>query len=267
MQQAAAVASGIALFDNYRVLKQGAALIVEQDDPGGEASVKAIIEASKLKDIPLYTATRLEFGLGPEMIDWLEEQAAKLSLRLIVLDSYTALRGPRTAGIDICKAEQGDLMLLDALAKRIDSAIEIIHHASKGSAAMDWTEKAAGTYVMSAATEAQVHVSRFTELEGPAPERLIRVRGRHAADLEMVLRFRKETLDYEYVLEGGGAPFYPLILQLQTEFGSETFGAKELSHRTGVSRATAHRQIDRLYRSDVLVKRGYGTYALKVVTL
>jgi hypothetical protein len=267
VQQAAAVASGAALFDTYRVLKPGAALIVEQDDPGGEASIKGIIEASKVKDVPLYTATRLEFGLGPKMIEWLEKQAVKLSLRLIVLDSYTALRGPRTAGIDICKAEQGDLMLLDALAKRIDCAIVIIHHASKGSAAMDWTEKAAGTYVMSAATEAQVHVSRFGELAGPAPERLIRVRGRHAADLELVLRFRKETLDYEHVLEGEAAPFYPLILQLQTEFGSETFGAKDLSHRTGVSRATAHRQIDRLYRSNVLVKHGYGVYGLAVLKL
>jgi RecA-family ATPase len=85
-------------------------------------------------------------------------------------------------------------MLLDALAKRIDCAIVIIHHASRGSAAMDWTEKAAGTNVMSAATEAQVHVSRFGELEGPAPERLIRVRGRHAADLELVLRFRKPVI-------------------------------------------------------------------------
>ena len=31
VQQAAAVASGAALFDTYRVLKQGAALIVEQE--------------------------------------------------------------------------------------------------------------------------------------------------------------------------------------------------------------------------------------------
>jgi DNA-binding IclR family transcriptional regulator len=57
------------------------------------------------------------------------------------------------------------------------------------------------------------------------------------------------------------------ILRLQTEFGSETFGAKDLSHRTGVSRATAHRQIDRLYRSNVLVKRGYGVYGLSVLKL
>lgn len=265
VQQGIAVASGTALFDNYRVLTQGAVLIVEQDDPAGEASIKGILERGGVGDIPLYVASRLKFGLGPAMIEWLETQSVILSLRLVVLDSYTALRGPRGAGGDICKAEQNDLMLLDALAKRIGCAIVIIHHASKGSAALDWSEKAAGSYVMAAATEAQVHVSRFSDLDGMAPERLIRVRGRHAADVEMVLRFRQGTLDYEHVLEGGAAPFYPLILQLRNEFGSETFGAKELSHRTGVSRATAHRQIDRLYRSDVLVKHGYGEYYLKVV--
>ena len=51
----------------------------------------------------------------------------------------------------------------------------------------------------------------------------------------MVLRFRKETLDHEHVLEGGAAPFYPLVLQLQTTFGSQAFSPKELARNTGVS--------------------------------
>jgi hypothetical protein len=56
-------------------------------------------------------------------------------------------------------------------------------------------------------------------LDGAAPERLARVRGRHSSDIEMLLRFRKEALDFEHVLEGGAAPFYPLILQIKTAFG------------------------------------------------
>ena len=46
--------------------------------------------------------------------------------------------------------------------------------------------------------------------------------------IEMVLRFRKETLDHEHILDGGTAPLYPLVLQLQTTFGTRTFGPKEL---------------------------------------
>lgn len=86
-------------------------------------------------------------------------------------------------------------------------------------------------------------------------------------DLEMVLRFRKETLDYEHVLDGGAASAYPLVLQIRTVFGNQHFGPKELTHATGLSRATACRQIDRLYRAGALTKRGYGDYVLDGVNL
>jgi DNA-binding transcriptional ArsR family regulator len=196
------------------------------------------------------------------MIAWLEDEIASRSLRLAVLDSYTALRGPRPKGMDIVKAEQEDLRQLDDLAKRTGCSIIIVHHGSKGSAGLHWTQQAAGTFAMGAATESQIFVSRFAELDGPAPERLVRVRGRHSEDLEMVLRFRKVTLDYEHVLEGGAASAYPLILQMRTAFNSQPFGPKELTHATGISRATACRQIDRLFRAGVLTKRGYGQYVL-----
>ena len=146
--------------------------------------------------------------------------------------------------------------------ERTSCALGIIHHDSKGSAGLDWSSKAAGTFAMSAATEAQIHVSRFAELDSNAPERLVRVRGRHLEGTEMVLRFRKETLDHEHVLEGGAAPLYPLVLQLQSTFGTQTFGPKELCHATGLSKAAAHRQPDRLGRTGVLTKRGFGQYVL-----
>jgi RecA-family ATPase len=263
-QAAIAVASNTALFDQYQVLVSGPVLMIEQDDPAATASVKDILTRSPLPvaDIPFYLVPKVPFNFGPELIAWLEAEIVGRSVRLVVLDSYTALRGSRPKGGDIVKAEQGDLTELDALAKRTDCAIAIIHHASKGSAALDWSQQAAGSFAMSAATESQIFVSRFAELEGAAPERLIRIRGRHSEDLEMVLRFRKETLDYEYVLEGGAAPLYPLILQIRTAFGTQSFGPKELCHATGVSRATAHRQIDRLFRAGALSKRGFGDYVL-----
>jgi hypothetical protein len=195
-----------------------------------------------------------------EFLEWLEAQISERALRLIVLDSYTALRGPRGSGVDIVKAEQSDLSMMDELAKRTGPALAIIHHDSKGSAGLDWSSRAAGTFAMGAATEAQIHVSRYAELDSNAPERLVRVRGRHLEGTEMVVRFRKETLDHEHVLEGGAAPLYPLVLQLQTTFETRTFAPKELCHATGVSRATAHRQIDRLFRAGVLTKRGFGEY-------
>jgi hypothetical protein len=264
VQAAIAVASGTPLLRNYRVFQQGAAMMIEQDDPAAATSVKQILGLSPVPvtGIPFLLLPKVQFTFGLELIAFLEHEITSRSLRLLVLDSYTALRGPRVKGIDIVKAEQEDLTQLDALAKRTNCAILIVHHGSKGSAGLHWTQQAAGTFAMAAGTESQIFISRFAELDGAVPERLVRIRGRHSEDLEMVLRFRKETLDYEHVLEGGAAPLYTLILQLRNTFGADSFGAKELSHGTGVSRATAHRQIDRLYRVGALAKRAYGEYVL-----
>jgi hypothetical protein len=205
-------------------------LIVEQDDPAGGASIKEVLKCSQVpvEGIPFHLVERVPFNFGLELLEWLELQILKLHLRLVVLDSYTSLRSSRVSGGDIVKSEQNDLTLLDDLANRTGCAVSIIHHASKGSAALDCSDQAAGTFAMSAATQSQIHVSRFRELEGNAPERLVRIRGRHQEGLEMVVRFRKDTLDHEYVLEGGAAALYPLLRQIQADLGSQTFGPKEL---------------------------------------
>jgi hypothetical protein len=85
--------------------------------------------------------------------------------------------------MDIVKAKQNDLTMMNELAKRMSCAMGIIHHSSKGSAALDWSDQAAGTFAMSAATEAQIHVSRFKELDINAPERLVRAGPRTSASL------------------------------------------------------------------------------------
>jgi hypothetical protein len=264
--KALAIATGKPLFDFYRVSKQGAAMIIEQDDPAGAGSIKTIVQKAGIKGgIPLYVVPRVPFNFGIAFVEWLEREITDKFLRFVVMDSYTALRGPRTAGIDIVKAEQADLTMLDALGKRTGCGIEVIHHSSKGSASLDWSQEAAGTFAMGAATEGQMHISRFRELDGTAPERLVRIRLRHGADVEMLLRFRAETLDFEHIMEGGAAPFFPLLLQLQTAFGEQPFSPKDVTHATGVSRATANRMIDRLYRAGALEKRGYGEYAVSKV--
>jgi hypothetical protein len=262
-----AVSSGQPLYGYYRVLQPGPVLMVEQDDPAGAASIKTILERSSVpvKGIPFHLVAGIPYEFGLEFLDWIEGQIVKLGIRLAILDSYTALRGSRPKGIDIVKAEQSDLRAMDDLAKRTNCALLIIHHSSKGSAGLDWSEQAAGTFAMSAATESQTFMSRFKDLDGAATERLVRIRGRHSEDLEMVLRFRKETLDYEHVLEGAAATLYPLILQLQTTFGTQAFSPKQLTHATGLSIATAHRQLSRLDRAGAVRKRGYGEYSLEPV--
>jgi RecA-family ATPase len=167
-----------------------------------------------LEEVPFYLVTPIPFLLGPDFLDWLKAEILKLKLKLVVVDSYTALREARR-GQDIVKIEQTDMLLLDQLGKETNCLIVIIHHGSKGSIPLDWTEQFAGTFAMSAAVESIIHISRFADLDSHAPERLVRVRGRHLRGTEFVLRFREALLDYEYVLESSAAALYPLITQLQ----------------------------------------------------
>jgi hypothetical protein len=266
VQQALAVARGKPLFDYYRVRKPGAVLVVEQDDPAGSASVGHLVERSGggPEDMPFHAAEKLPFSFGPAFLEWLEKEITTRKLVMVVLDSYTALRGSRGPGIDIVKAEQMDLSQLDALGKRLECAIVIIHHDSTGKAQrnIDWNQTAAGTFAMGMATEAQVHVSRFADLDIKAPERLVRMRPRHGTDVHLVLRFRENTEQYEHVLESSAAAWYPLMRQIRAEFGKEPFGPKALTQITGVTSATVHRWLDRLQIAGAVQRLGRGEYRL-----
>ena len=90
------------------------------------------------------------------------------------------------------------------------------------------------------------------------------MQGRHAEAAQVLLRFRKDTLDYEFVLKGGAAEFYPVLKQIKSLFGENDFTPKELCQATGMSCATAHRFITRLQCADALQKRGFGTYKLSL---
>lgn len=262
-QTAIAVASGTALFGNYRVLRPGATMMIEQDDPGATASIREILLRSPVpaRDIPFYMIPKVPFSFGPDFTKWAEDEIAKRSLNLLICDSYTALRPSRKKGSDIVKVEQEELAQLNDLGKRTNCAIVPLHHITAGKSAMDWTIQAAGTFAMTAATEAQLHISRFPDMNG-APERLMRVRGRHGEDIEMVLRFRTESLDFEHVYEGSAATEWAHIQELRRHFGSNPFTPKNVIQETGTPRATAHRLINRLCGSGAVEKCGYGEYRL-----
>jgi AAA domain len=262
VQAAIAVASGKMFLGYYKVRKAGPVLILSQDDPDGGASVQQLFKVSPIptKGLPIYTVPSVPFTFGVEFIEWLRLEITEKKLVFVVLDSYTKLRGSHSAGGDIVKAEQNDLTVLDELAKQTGCSILIVHHSSKGSAALEWSEQAAGTYAMAASTENQIHISRFKELADDAPERLVRIRGRHTNGTQLVLRFRPATLDHEHVLKSGSAELYPLLQILYTAFTNQPFSPKDLKQETGYSHSTAHQKIRRLLQTGLIRKSGYGKY-------
>ena len=266
VQAAICVATGEALFGYYKVNNPGPVLVIENDDPGGVQSIKQIVAKSRIP-VPPTTPFFVTDGAGAvldlDFLQWLKNEIEIRSLRMVVLDSYTSLRTSRNRSSDIVKCESFDFAGLDKLGKNNACALLVIHHHSKGSAGLDWSEKAAGSYAVTAATESQISVSRFSDLDGNAPERLIRIRGRHLEGVEMVLKFNKETLAMEHVLEGGAASVYPLIVQLKTAFGTDRFTPKQLTHEFGIARATASRTISKLLAIGLIRRVGHGEYALE----
>lgn len=263
-QMGIAYHAGVPLWGRFPVTEARPVLFIEQDDPAGLATLQDILSRSPIpvQSDRFITVENPAFTLGPDFINWLRQQIIEFDLGLVVLDSYTKMRPPRGAGIDIVKAEATEFSLLDTVAKQTQCVILILHHRSRGNAALDWSEQAAGTFAIGAATEGEIHISRFRDLAAAAQERLVQLRGRRLEGLEAVIRFRKDTLDYELVCEGAAAPVYPAIFDLQRAFGGRTFSPKQLYQELGMTRASATRLLSRLASAGVLTRCGYGEYRL-----
>lgn len=253
-----------AFLDWYEIPKAVGALMVEQDDPAGLTSLQAIITKSQVTLVEgrFHAVAGCDFTIGENLFSFLRHEIREKNLGIVALDSYTTMRGRRGGGCDIVRAELDDFRQLDQLAKEMKCVIIVIHHESHGSRDRDFSERGAGTYAVAMATEGQIYVSRFGELPSNAPERLIQIRGRRVGGTEFVVRFRPDTLDHEFVIEGAAAGVYPTLRQIQNAFGVANWSPKTLSHETGLARATVTRLIARLVSSGVVRRTGFGEYCL-----
>lgn len=252
------------LFDNYAT-KQANGLIVEWDDQRGAASLKAFEELSRVSrpGQPLaYSVNEAidpDFTLAdPEFTPWLRSLIQEHKARFVVLDSYTALRGFRSGGRgqDIVKIEATELLSLQKLAIEMDAVILLIHHTSKSSAHLDRHSRAAGTYAMQATSEAQIIVERYRELGEEDPMRLVSVRGRHIAGMQMALRFRAESLDFDLVLDGPAAEEFPRLRHLLHAFRGKPFTAAEVTKEIGWAKTQVYSLMSRLAGSGIVQKNG-----------
>ncbi|MBK9171072.1 MAG: AAA family ATPase [Bryobacterales bacterium] len=264
VQMAVAVASGQPLLGYYAVREAGPVLIVERDDPDGASSIREILMRSPIPtaDLPIHFTDRVPYEWGGELMDWIAAQVRQHHLRMVLLDSFTVLRGSRGRGVDIVKAEAEDIALCARMAKSERAAVEIVHHSSKGSSGLSWADQGAGTFAMAAGMGSLIHISRYPELDMKAPERLVRARGRHCADNGIVLRFREDSLDFEFVMSNVAAELYPEFVKIGRLFGTSVFTPKQLTHETGWSKMTAHRHLDRLLAADLIRRPNHGEYTL-----
>jgi hypothetical protein len=262
VQVAMCVAGQRNLFDYYSTRKKLGALILEWDDPQGDAALKDFILKARSFDpaAPLYFCSRPTPPLvlsDPLFLPWLGGIIEQQSIGLVVLDSYTALRGLRSGG-DFVKLEAHEMTMLADLAKQLGIIIILIHHDSKSSAHLDWSSRAAGSFAVGAATDTLIRISRFDELAEDDGARLVQIRGRHLAGKSFVLRFREQSLDFDIIYEGGAALYYPDVKALHRTFaGAEaSFTAKNIADELGWARPTIYRLLNRLTGAGILRKSG-----------
>jgi hypothetical protein len=240
VQAAMSLANGLSLFDNYTT-QQANGLIVEWDDQQGENSLQDFLLKCRASrpdqplDIVLRTSGEPPTISDPGFRPWLIAQIQKSAARFCVLDSLTALRG---FGADdqrknVVKIEAQEILMLGEIAIETQCAILLVHHDSKTASTLDLFSRAAGTFAMTACSEAQIVLSRFPELPLDDPARIVSVRGRHLAGLQAVLHFRPATLDYDFILDGAVASRYPELQTLLRSFRGKAFSAKDAKEQTG----------------------------------
>lgn len=262
-----AILAGEPLMDNYRVFGKGAVIVFEKDDPNGTASFQEIFRKSQLpRGLPLhfYPFERIPEGLalGAEFSRLLEERIVETRAVMVVLDSYTALRpfrGRNAAG-DIAKYESQEVGALNELANRLGCLILLIHHESvtaRGNGALEWDAKVAGTYSITAASECQIAMSRFRDLESGAVERLARFRSRHMKDHQAAFRYNEGSGLFLHLMEGDAAPYYPQLRSIARHLGKGQFSASDMEEPLGISRATAFRYLAILTDAGALLREKF----------
>lgn len=261
VQMAMSLANGLHLFHNYTT-QQAAGLIVEWDDQQGESSLQDFLLKCRASrpDQPLDIVVRpkeLVTISEPEFRPWLTAQILKRPARFCVLDSLTALRGfgDDDRKKNVVKLEASEILMLGEIAIETKCGIVLNHHDSKSSASLDIFSRAAGTFALQACSETQIVLSRFPGLPLNDPARLVSVRGRHLEGLQAVLRFRPETLDYDFILEGAIAPLYPELSKLLHGLrGRASFDGKEAVEHSGWSRSKTYDVLAALTMAGILTK-------------
>ena len=266
-QTAIALATNKPLLDRYALNAHGRVIVIEKDDPGGEGSFKALyVRAQVPRGTPIdfYGPERIPAGfeIGPVMLEWLEKIVVEARAVLVVMDSFTALRPQRKSSNDISKQEWMEIYQMDQLAKRLGFCVLLLHHESvttRANASLEWDARGAGTFGMSAASEAQVFIQRYRDLAIDAPERHVRFRTRHTKEHQATLAYRVSSGLFEHVVDGPAALHYTVIQEIQRAIRATDFSAKDLEEPLGISRPTAFRYCAQLVSGGILWRNPKGS--------
>lgn len=172
--------------------------------------------------------------LYPDGIINLRKAAAQFHPVLIVVDSYTMIRTPRTKNCDFVKAEYDDMRGLAELAAETGASTSLIHHQSKTKQA-DPFDAMAGSFAMSAGSDGRMVVEKL-----PDTERLVRVDGRDLDAFQFVYA-RGADGHLFHVIDGPAAEDWARLRVIAGKHRGIPFTTKEAGEAFGVTDRQARR--------------------------
>ena len=194
--------------------------------------------------------------LYPDGITNLRKSVEQFKPVLIVVDSYTTIRTPRTKNTDFVKAEYDDMRWLSELAGETGAAICLIHHQSKTKQA-DPFDAVAGSYAMSAGADGRMIVEKLQD-----SMRLVRVDGRDVDELCFVYA-RGDDRRLFHVIDGPPAEHWERLQLMADKEQSNAFATKKAGEAFGLGDRQARRILNQWLHIGAAVEPERGRYALE----
>lgn len=194
----------------------------------------------------------------PDGFDVLEGAIKKHKPGLVVVDSYTTIRGHATSG-DFVAQEYAEVRRFSEMSVKHECSILLIHHHSKTSGQNpDVFDAAAGSFAMSASADVLWALQRMDN-----SERVLKVSGRDTEDFALVYRWNeKRTFD---LVVSGDAAIHWQELRDAIEGGllkdGLEFDAKKVADALGVKSRQGYRILKQWIYADV-ARKVRGNYRL-----
>lgn len=248
-----AVSTGRPALGHYAVT-QGPVLYWLADEPNVSRFAEAWRIVSRGEKIENFHLCTTHQHLYPDGIINLHKAVKEFQPVLIVVDSYTTIRTPRTKNTDFVKAEYEDMRRLSDLAAETGSAINLIHHQSKAKQT-DPFDSVAGSYAMGAGADGRMVVEKLEDTE-----RLVRIDGRDLDAFEFVYARGADQRLFR-VIDGPAAGHWER-LRLIARRQHSSFAAKDAGETFGVTDRQARRILSQWEHIGALVESERGRYML-----
>lgn len=241
MEMVAAVTRGEPFLERYPV-QQGGAVYWMADDPSVERFQRNYRIVCGSAPLPNFAGMVDRRKLSPESLSELRRTIKQVSAKLVVIDSFTAIRALRDRGADFVAAEYDEMRMLSQVGREHECAVMVIHHmasSGRGLRGVNVFNNFAGSFGVTAGPD---NLLAVTILSMTRTERLLTAAGRDIA-ARLVLYGREPATERLFVIaDGSHAETWTLAMEVYRMTDGLPFTGAEVGEKLGLTkRAGQHR--------------------------